>query len=196
MSIRVLSNIFEGTIAPVAFVGCVDSVVANNTIIDPERWLLRILQETISTEDYDFFPSSNNDFKNNLLYYHRGQLSTYVNIGPDTAPETYTFSNNLWYAHDTPSASTPSLPVVETDGIYGIAPLLADPAGRNYQIAPDSPAFHAGLSPPLIFGRFCRYLLPRFTQYRRLWGASSLHGWFQRWRWCGRWRSSGLCVRL
>jgi hypothetical protein len=152
--IRVLSNIFEGTQTPVAFVGCVDSVVANNTIIDPESWLLRILQETLTTGDYNFWPSSSNDFKNNLLYYHRGQLKTYINIGPYTAPETFIFSNNLWYAHDTPSASTPSLPVVETDGIYGMAPLLADPAGRDYQIASDSPAFHAGLSPPLVAGDF------------------------------------------
>jgi hypothetical protein len=126
--------------------------VANNTIINPERWLLRILQETTSTGDYDFYSSSNNSFKNNLVYYHLEQLSTYVNIGPNTAPETFIFSNNLWYAHDTPSASTPSLPVVETDGIYGTDPLLADPAGGDYQIFSDSPAFHSGLSSLLVAG--------------------------------------------
>ena len=42
--------------------------------LEPERWLLRILQETTSTGDYDFYPSSNNKFKNNLLTYHVGQL--------------------------------------------------------------------------------------------------------------------------
>jgi hypothetical protein len=75
-----LSNIFEGTQTPMAFVGCVDSVVANNTLIDPESWLLRILQETLTTGDYDFYPSSNNDFKNNLLYYHREKLGTSINL--------------------------------------------------------------------------------------------------------------------
>ena len=152
--IRVVSNIFKGTHTPVALVGCVDSVVANNTIIDPESWLLRILQETTSTGDYDFYSCADNEFKNNLLHYHSGQLRTYINIGPYTAPETFIFTNNLWYAHDNPSASTPSLPVAETDGIYGIDPLLADPAGGNYQITSDSPAFRAGLSPPIVAGDF------------------------------------------
>ena len=56
----------------------------------------------------------------NLVYFERADLSTYVNIGPDTAPETFTFANNLWYARDNPAQSEPSLPA--TDEMLIIAP--------------------------------------------------------------------------
>ncbi|MHC4946797.1 MAG: right-handed parallel beta-helix repeat-containing protein [Planctomycetota bacterium] len=42
--IRVLGNLIEGGVTAVAFVGCVDSVAAGNTIVDPDNWLFRILQ--------------------------------------------------------------------------------------------------------------------------------------------------------
>ena len=37
-----VANVFEGSYAALAYVGCVGCVVANNTIIDPENWILRI----------------------------------------------------------------------------------------------------------------------------------------------------------
>ena len=40
--IRVIANLIEGSVAPLAFVGAVDSIAANNTIINPTNWLLRI----------------------------------------------------------------------------------------------------------------------------------------------------------
>ena len=110
--IRVIANVIEGGETPFAFVGAVDSLAANNTIIDPENWLLRILQETVSDGTYAFLPSGNNTVVNNLFYFDRGNLSTYVNIGPNTAPGTFTFSNNLWYAHDDPAQSQLALRTV------------------------------------------------------------------------------------
>ena len=142
--IRVIANVIEGSETPFAFVGAVDSLAANNTIIDPENWLLRILQETVSDEIYEFLPSGNNTVVNNLFYFDRGNLSTYVNIGPNTAPETFTFSNNLWYAHDDPAQSQPALPVTETGGVVGEDPLFQNPAGGNYHLHGDSPAIGQG----------------------------------------------------
>jgi hypothetical protein len=148
-NIRVLANVFEGATTPVAFVGTVESVVANNTIVSPSRWVLRILQETTSSGGYEFLPCGNNRFENNLIYFERSSISVDVNIGPDTAPETFSFSNNLWYAHDTPEASEPTLPVAETNGIYSENPQFADAAAGDYCIGKDSPAARRGLAPAL-----------------------------------------------
>ena len=142
--IRVIANVIQGSETPFAFVGAVDSLAANNTIIDPENWLLRILQETVSDETYEFLPSGNNTVINNLFYFERGNLSTYVNIGPDTAPETFTFSNNLWYAHDDAAQSQPILPVTETDGVVGEDPTFQDFAGGDYHLQSGSPAIGQG----------------------------------------------------
>jgi len=142
--IRVIANVIEGGETPFVFVGAVDSLAANNTVIDPENWLLRILRETVSDGTYEFLPSGNNTLVNNLFYFDRGDLSTYVNIGPNTAPETFTFSNNLWYAHDDPAQSQPTLPVTETGGVVGQDPLLQDPAGGDHHLQGGSPAIGQG----------------------------------------------------
>jgi hypothetical protein len=147
-NIRVLANIIEGTTASIAFVGCVDSIVANNTIITPHNWILRILQETVSSGEFTFLPCGDNTFNNNLVYFDRSDLSTYINIGGNTAPATFTFAHNLWYAYDNPGASTPNLPVPEKNGIYGVNPQLADPPAGDYHITETSPAAGAGQSPP------------------------------------------------
>jgi hypothetical protein len=45
---------FVGSLSPVAFVGVDGAVVRYNTIYQPERWVVRILQETTEA---DFVPS-------------------------------------------------------------------------------------------------------------------------------------------
>lgn len=141
--IRVIANVFVGGIVPLAFVGCVDCLAANNTIVDPENWIVRILQESVSDEVYTFLPAQNGRFVNNVVYFSRGQLSTYVNVGGDTQPDTFLFSNNVWYAHDDPDQSTPNLPVDETDGLYAQDPELVAP---DYSITASSPATSAGVT--------------------------------------------------
>jgi hypothetical protein len=139
--IRVVANLFEGSEAAVAYVGCVGCVVVNNTIVDPHNWILRILQETNSTATYEFEQCRDGQFLNNLVSFDRSDLSTYVNIGPNTRPETFTFANNLWYAWDNPAQSEPTLPVTESDGIYGEDPAM----DADHRIGPTSPAAGAGL---------------------------------------------------
>lgn len=137
--VRVTANLFVGGVSPIAFVGCVDCLAANNTIVDPETWVLRILQETTSTAEYEFLPSSNGRFVNNLVYYSLSLLRTHVNVGGETAPETFAFSNNLWYAHDGPADSQPgSLPVEESAGVYGEDPAFA--GAEDWHVGPSSPA--------------------------------------------------------
>jgi len=144
-AIRVTACIFSGATAPVAFVGCADCLVANNTIVDPEDWFLRILQESVSSPPYEFLPCGENAFMNNLVYFDRARLKgTDINVGGNTAPGTFMFANNLWYAHDNPGQSRPDYPVTESDGLVGENPRLADPGSGNYTIRVNSPAVKAG----------------------------------------------------
>ena len=112
--------VFIGGDAPVAFVGVDGAVFRENTIIDPERFVLRILQETT---DARFNPCRNVTFEKNLIVYKKAELIEVVNIGPDTAPETFKFKNNWWYCRDD-SQARPKLPSKETAGIYGQDPKL------------------------------------------------------------------------
>ncbi|MCY0985835.1 right-handed parallel beta-helix repeat-containing protein [Nannocystis sp. ILAH1] len=149
--IRVVSNLIQGGETPLAFVGCVDCLAAHNTIIRPHHWLLRILQETVSDPQFTFAPASNGRFINNLVVFDRADISTYVNIGGDTAPETFTFTTNLWYAADAPDQSSPAgdLPVPETGAIAGEDPLLVDLAS-NFYPTPASPAVGSGTPLPEV----------------------------------------------
>src|SRR5690606_36179665 len=136
-----------GGLAPLAFVGCVDCLAANNTIIEPENWVFRILQETVSTPEYEFLPSGNSRVVNNIVYFD-DQVGVAVNVGGNTDPGSFVLANNLWYRFDDPGQSAPpgGLPVAETDGIIGEDPLLADPGNGDYQVDPTGPAAGAGVS--------------------------------------------------
>jgi hypothetical protein len=120
--IRVTSNVIVGGDAALAFVGCVDCLAAGNTIIDPLTWPFRILQETVTGGGYTFEPARDGRVIGNLVYFEAGEISTHVNVGANTAPETFTFANNLWYAHDDAGQSTPTLPVTETGAVIGMDP--------------------------------------------------------------------------
>lgn len=147
--IRAVANLFEGSVTPIAFVGCVQCLAANNTIVNPTNWLLRILQETTDLNGYTFTPASDCTFINNLVYFDRSDLSTYVNIGGGTSADTFTFTTNLWYAHDNPSDSEPTnLPVTESGGVYGQDPGFT--SGR--QIDSSSPAAGAGTAVTGVVG--------------------------------------------
>ncbi|MEZ4221469.1 MAG: DUF1565 domain-containing protein [Polyangiaceae bacterium] len=152
-NIRVLANVFVGAVTPVGFVGCVDCVAANNTIVDPTNWLLRILQEKTTSGGYTFQETQNGRFSNNLVYFDRADLSTYVNVGPNTQAGTFTFENNLWFAHDNPAQSAPTnLPAAESGAVTGQDPALANPGAGNYGIPPTSPAAGAGTPIPGLSG--------------------------------------------
>lgn len=148
--IRVIANVFRGGETPIAFVGAVDSLVANNTIVEPQRWLLRILQETITANGHTFLPCGENRFVNNLVYYDRSQISTHVNVGANTAPATFGFSHNLWYALNQPAQSRPTLPAPEQAGLFGLNPRFVNAAQGDFAVATNSPAAGAGTTLPEV----------------------------------------------
>lgn len=135
--LEVYANVFIGCWAPIAYVGSVRVKVYNNTFYQPENWVIRILQET--TEP-GFLTCSDNEFRNNIVYLPSDL--TEVNIGPNTAPETFVFSNNLWY-NASDNSWSPNLPVTDTDQILA-DPLFVDATNEDFSIPPTSPAVGAG----------------------------------------------------
>lgn len=140
--IRVEGNTFIGSGAPLAFVGVDGAVARFNTIYLPKRWALRILQETRAP---GFVPSRKGVFTDNLIVFRSDQWAEGgVNIGPGTAPQTFTFARNFWYCQDNPGRSRPTLPAREVGGIYGKDPQLRDPAKGDLRPKPGSPAAGKG----------------------------------------------------
>lgn len=115
----VRDNVIEGSLCAAAFVGVDGAEFTSNTILFPERWIFRILQET--TEP-GFVPCRNVRVAGNRIVFRREQIRSDVNVGGNTAPETFIFEENFWFAEDRPGESKPQLPVEEWSGSYGIDP--------------------------------------------------------------------------
>lgn len=139
--LKVYSNIFIGSEAPVAFVGTINTEVINNTIYLPGKWVMRILQETVDTTRFP--PCGYNTFRNNIIYFD-DRVSVECNIGPNTAPETFTFSNNLWFHSEDSGWPGPDLPVNDVDNIVGEDPLFVETSSENFTIMEESPAVGNG----------------------------------------------------
>jgi hypothetical protein len=120
---------FVGGIAPIAFVGVDGALVQHNTIYRPKRWAIRILQETTGER---FVPSRKGRFIKNVVVFQADELRQLVNIGGNTAPETFEFAGNQWHCLDRPDSTRRlvQLPTKEKQGAYGILPKFKDaPAG-------------------------------------------------------------------
>lgn len=145
--LHVIANVFlrsgANSGAPIAFVGCDACLFANNTVLEPQEWIARILQEST---DARFVPSRNGRFVNNLIVFRVADLRTFVNVGGGTAPETFTFSHNLWYALDDASFAGPTL----TDGIPAETSAVIQMNPGVSEGSPDlctgSPGWNAGLA--------------------------------------------------
>lgn len=117
--IKVQDCLIEGSQCAAAFVGVDGAVFERNTILFPEKWIFRILQETSGER---FAPCRNVTIKDNRIVFRRSQMQVDINIGSGTTPETFVFQNNRWFAEDKPERSKPKLPSEETGGTYGQDP--------------------------------------------------------------------------
>lgn len=117
--IIIRKNTISGSLCACSFTGVDGAEFTENTVLFPEKWIFRMLQE--NTED-GFVPSRNVVIENNSIVFRRSQVSSEVNVGPNTAPETFRFAKNRWFAEDRASQSKPRLPAEEKDGIYGRDP--------------------------------------------------------------------------
>ncbi|WP_296456238.1 right-handed parallel beta-helix repeat-containing protein [Rubinisphaera sp.] len=116
--IIVVGNHFVGSMSPIAFVTSTNCEVRKNTIVNPEKWVIRILQEQPTDK---FLPCQKGVFEENLIVYDN-QVQTFVNVGANTKPESFTFRNNAWF--NSQSNRRPTLPVKEEGGIIQVDPQL------------------------------------------------------------------------
>lgn len=135
--LEVYSNIFVGSDAPVAFVGSIRSKVINNTIYKPGRWVVRILQENADTR---LVQCGENSFENNLIVYEN--LRTETNVGANTRPATFQFSNNFWFDASAGQVRQPFIPVQEKGTISGENPMLMNPEKSDFRPAKNSPVIN------------------------------------------------------
>ncbi len=137
----VSGNFFDGSDAPIAYVGSRNVLVSNNTFYNPTKWIFRILQESSDTSFY--LSSANNTFCNNIIY--AVSIDPTINIGPNTSEKSYTICNNLWFSTRTNNWRGPSLPVKENNGIYSLNPQLEDIAQGKIKPKQNSPVIGKGL---------------------------------------------------
>jgi len=117
--IIVRQNTISGSPCAAAFVGVDGAEFTGNTIRYPTKWIFRILQETNLP---GFVPCREVQIRDNSITFRRADVQVEFNIGAGTAPETFRFSGNQWFASDKPAASRPNLPVAEENGVYGKPP--------------------------------------------------------------------------
>lgn len=89
-------NTFRGSQAPIAFVGAVGCVVRDNDLLYPEKWLLRILQESA---DPQFAPCQGGIFEGNRIRFDQ-RVQVFVNVGPGTLPDSFVYRDNVWIETD------------------------------------------------------------------------------------------------
>lgn len=118
-ALTVRDCLIEGSQCAAAFVGLDGGEFSGNTILFPEKWIFRILQETTVE---GFAPCRRVIVRGNRIVFRRAQVATELNIGPGTQPETFEFAGNRWFAEDRPAASKPKLPTAESGGEYGVDP--------------------------------------------------------------------------
>lgn len=90
-----------------------------HTILFPEKWIFRILQETIGDR---FPPCRNVRITDNRIVFRRSQVQVEINIGAHTAPRLSALKTIVGFAQDRPDRSRPKLPAEESGGVYGQDP--------------------------------------------------------------------------
>lgn len=114
-------NLIIGGLCAVAFSSLDGGSFHHNTIINPGKWVLRILQENNGP---GFAPCRNVEFHHNLVLFERTKVRTAVNIGPGTDPASFRFHHNAWFAPDAPGRSGPILPSRESASVSNQDPDL------------------------------------------------------------------------
>jgi len=126
----VAGNRFFGGEAPIAWPTASHNRVVQNTIVLPEKWIGRILQET---RDPQFKPSHDGVFEKNVVVFdHRVGRPEFINVGPGTAPDTWKFIDNVWF--DSDGDRKPRLPGTETGSVHQVDPHIADLGEQTMRI--------------------------------------------------------------
>jgi hypothetical protein len=147
--IRVVANIFEGSEAAASFTGCLDCEFTHNTVVNPSKWAIRVLQETVTSGAYRFARAANGVIAANIFYFRRSDVNAGedINVGNNTDVGTFVLAGNLWYAHDEPAQSAPRLPGfrgTQAGSFVGASPDFVKPDADDFHLKAGSVARGAG----------------------------------------------------
>jgi len=126
--ITVEGNLFIGGMAPIVFTGVEQGVVRYNTIVNPETWVFRILQEN---NEPGMVPCAKGVFEKNIIVCEKNPVRAWMNIGGNVQANTFRFADNWWYHKTSSQPAKPALPSAEQGGTYGMDPQLD--AGNGYR---------------------------------------------------------------
>jgi hypothetical protein len=136
LDLEIAGNRFVGGETAVAFATSRGVKVVRNTIYKPEKWVFRILQET---QDPRFKPCGEGEFSHNLVVFDE-KVRTFVNIGPNTAAQTFKFQGNAW-VDLTGKQRAPELPSPEVGGRTDLDPLLKHAGTPEMAVGSPDPVF-------------------------------------------------------
>ncbi len=119
--ITIRRNVIVGGDCAAAFTGVDGAVFERNVVVNPSHWVFRILQET---RIEGFPPCRNVVARENVIVFRRAGLRAEVNVGDGTAPETFRFERNWWFAEDEPQRSQATLPGEVIEDVHGEDPKL------------------------------------------------------------------------
>jgi hypothetical protein len=147
--IHVVANIFDGSESAASFAGCLDCQFSHNTVVNPSKWVLRILQETVTIASYAFARTGHGVIADNIFYFRRSDLNAGedINVGDNTDTRSFSLVRNLWYAHDDPTQSSPRLPLfggIRTGSLVGSSPDFVDARTGDFHLNANSAAKAAG----------------------------------------------------
>lgn len=131
-----MGNVVVRGEAAVAFVSCTGCVASYNTIVKPEKYVVRLLKEGGTK------PCAHNEFSRNLSVL--ADTREVVNISPGVDVPSFLFKQNYWYGPGVKSGSLPVLPLEQVESAGGQDPGL----DSSYVAAQDGPAAAHGARAP------------------------------------------------
>lgn len=133
--IRVEDCVFIGSPAPIAFVGVDGATVRHNTIHQPGKYVVRILQENTAER---FAKCRNGVFERNLIVFDPAHVSISTNIGPNTTPESFIYRDNAWVSSDG-RMRKPRHDIKEENATTNLKPAFLDEKTSDFRQRVSSP---------------------------------------------------------
>ena len=131
-----MGNVIVSGGAAVTYASAARCAFEYNTVVNPTRYVMRILFEGGAE------PTADSTFARNLIVY--GKLISVANVGPRTKPKSFTFADNYWFKRLEPGKSIPKLPAAEKSPAGGKDPKL----DKAHKPAADGPAAKYGAHAP------------------------------------------------
>lgn len=123
---------FTGSMAPIAFVGIDGGLVRHCSLENPTRWVVRVLQEST---DERFVRCRNGIFERNRITYDPNQISTLINVGAETEPDSFLLRGNSWIQRGGNAGGhggNRSLPIPEVDGGFVLSSAASKASGIRW----------------------------------------------------------------